>query len=144
VSFHWQKNFQMSEMTKFSIKTYRELLHLFLNDGILIAQGHHAKTQNSKPREWAFLMDLINHVQHPQITKKTIRLKNCFFKHLPCKNIQHGLKQTTKCQSGGLWIVRSIYLQSSKKIIMVFKIGFTLWCIDVIYTMQKPMFSYLP
>jgi hypothetical protein len=72
-------------------------------------------------------MDLINHVQHPQITKKTIGLKNCFFKHLPCKNnIQHGLKQTTQCQSGGLWIVRSIYLKSSKKIIMVFKIGFTL------------------
>jgi hypothetical protein len=102
----------MSEMTKFSIKTYRELLHLFLNDGILIAQGHHAKTQNSKPREWAFLMDLINHVQHPQITKKTIGLKTCFFKHLPYKNnIQHGLKQTTQCQSGGLWIVRSIYIQ---------------------------------
>ncbi len=53
-------------------------------------------------------------------------LKNCFFKHLPCKNnIQHGLKQTTQCQSGGLWIVRSIYLQSTEKIIMVLKIGFT-------------------
>ncbi len=143
--FYWQKNFQMSEMTKLSIKTYRELLHHVLNDGILIAQGHHAKAQNSKPHEWGFLMDLINQVQHPQIFKKKIGLKNCFFKHLPCKNkIQHGLKQTTQCQSGGLWIVRSIYLQSTEMIIMVFKVGFTFWCINVIYTMQKLMFSYLP
>jgi hypothetical protein len=57
----------MSEMTKFSIKTCRELLHHVLNDGILIAQGHHTKAQNSKPHEWGFLMDLINQVQHPQI-----------------------------------------------------------------------------
>jgi hypothetical protein len=68
----------MSEMTKFSIKTYRELLHHVLNDGILIAQGHHTKAQNSKPHEWGFLMNLINQVQHPQILFLKIWIEKLF------------------------------------------------------------------